>query len=480
MRRSIAAAAAVLTTVVLGGCSETMTAGSGRPNLPAAHGGSAASTPAASPPSRTCPDRYAAPDPNRPRITLDLDISTDLGTVTGTELVHFRPDLPVSEMVFRLTANGPTSYPAGTSITIQRASAAAGDSAPPSGKFRFERAGAAPGSEGGVLVIPLLGRVPVGHEITASVGFTLRLGSASFERFGRTNGVAWFGSGQPLLGWERGVGWHREDLARYIGETATSEAAWLDLTVTAPGSATVVSTGTQDLPVNAGAGRRRWHATSATARDVSVAVGDLRTVQASVDGAKITVGATDLPTARSALAEERRAVTELVKRFGPFPFPALNVTVLPDRGGGIEYPGSILLFGSSQGVDVHETAHQWFYAMVGNAQSRDPWLDEAFATFAEELVDGVPSDGSASMPGNLDTGINDFPTAQAYYTTVYGKGSAVLAEARQRAGAARFDAAIRCYVNANAWRIARPADVAAALRGLPAALAVLRQAGAIQ
>ena len=43
----------------------------------------------------------------------------------------------------------------------------------------------------------------------------------------------------------------------------------------------------------------------------------------------------------------------------------------------------------------------------------------------------------------------------------------------------KFDAALRCYVNANAWRIARPADVAKALAGLPASLTVLQDAGAL-
>ena len=37
---------------------------------------------------------------------------------------------------------------------------------------------------------------------------------------------------------------------------------------------------------------------------------------------------------------------------------------------------------------VHEVAHMWFYGMVGNSQFRDPWLDEAFASWAESVVDG--------------------------------------------------------------------------------------------
>ena len=56
-------------------------------------------------PRRPARRRYAQPDPNRPRITLSFDLADDLATVKGTEKVVFTPDRPVSEVVFRLTAN---------------------------------------------------------------------------------------------------------------------------------------------------------------------------------------------------------------------------------------------------------------------------------------------------------------------------------------------------------------------------------------
>src|SRR5262249_58181061 len=110
-----------------------------------------------------------------------LDVAPDLRTVTGTERVRCVPDLPVREVAFRLTPNGPTSYPDGTSLTVQRATAAPGGQ-----RFRYEAAGAAAGSPGGVLVIPLGREVPAGHPVTADLAFTLRLGSGSLERFGRS------------------------------------------------------------------------------------------------------------------------------------------------------------------------------------------------------------------------------------------------------------------------------------------------------
>ena len=32
---------------------------------------------------------------------------------------------------------------------------------------------------------------------------------------------------------------------------------------------------------------------------------------------------------------------------------------------------------------THELAHEWWYALIGDDQARDPWLDEAFASYSE-------------------------------------------------------------------------------------------------
>jgi aminopeptidase N len=69
--------------------------------------------------------------------------------------------------------------------------------------------------------------------------------------------------------------------------------------------------------------------------------------------------------------------------------------------------------------------------------------------------------------------------ARQYFDVVYGKGASALLAARSDAGDDAFDSAIRCYVDAEAWRIATPDDVAAALADLPKALDVLVDAGAL-
>jgi hypothetical protein len=217
-----------------------------------------------------------------------------------------------------------------------------------------------------------------------------------------------------------------------------------------------------------------------------VAVGEFSTEERSTPGGpRVTVGVLpdpELPAGR--LAEwSVDAVGDLEARFGAFPYETLSIALLPDFGGGIEYPSMILEATPSRSVLVHEVAHQWFYGMVGNSQFRDPWLDEAFATYAEATVNPRSVgqlEGALGLPGAVGGSMADFDDDTGnYFDIVYGKGAAALLAARDAVGAEAFDEALRCYVDANAWSVATPADVAVALADLPEALVVLAQAQAV-
>lgn len=423
-----------------------------------------------------CPARYAAPDPDRPRIALAFTIAPGHATVRGVEQVGFRPDRPVTELVFRLTANTRPSVEQGNGIRVTSATAT-----PAGGRYRFSAANAAPSTQGGLLRIPLGRTVAAGQIATARIAFTLTLGENSFDRFGRAGRFAYFGSAQPLLAWERGYGWHTEDLIDFTAESATSEAADTDLRVTAPAADVVIASGNPADPARAGSSRT-WTSHLAAARDVSVAAGPFVVSDTRVGATALRLGAPSAQVRDALVPEFRRAIRELARRFGPFPFPSLAVARLPARGGGIEYPGSILMLDGSRLVAVHETAHQWFYAMVGDSQSRHPWLDEAFANYAEELVDDVPAHSAdLDAPGAVDSSTQSYGSDErGYYFTTYDKGSAALEQARRAAGPTKWDAALRCYVARNAWRIVNPADFRAAIAHLPAGIAVLRKAGALR
>jgi hypothetical protein len=426
----------------------------------------------------TCPRTYAAPDPNRPHMALHFTLAADHKTVQGTERIAFTPDRPIHELVFRLTANTAPTVAEGNKIVVTAATADHGG-----GRYTFSPANAAPSTQGGLLHIPFAATIPAGTTVHAELAFTVTLGANSFDRFGHTTKFAYFGSAEPLLAWQRGFGWHDEDMIDFPAESATSEAMDVDLAVTAPAADTVIMSGDPADPGDppAGGSTRTWTSHLATARDVSVAAGPFVVSDTVVDGVKLRVGAYTAEIRDSLVPEFQRAIRRLSALLGRFPFPSLSVARLPAEGGGIEYPSSILMLDGSRQVAVHETAHQWFYAMVGDSQALHPWLDEAFATYAEELVDDdAPLDHALTFPQPVDASTESYGHRQdLYYFITYNKGSAALLSARGVSGPPAWDRALRCYVAANAWRIVRPADLVKAIARLPAGLATLRRAGAI-
>ncbi len=424
----------------------------------------------------TCGER-ARPDPDRPRIALDFRLADDLRTVTGTETVSFTPDRAVEELVFRLVPNGPDIAAAGSRLVVD---AVRGDDVGGSG---YEQLGAA--APGGAYVVALDEPLEAGETTEVELDFTLTLGDGEFERVGADDGVSWWASGAPLLAWEPGVGWARDPFVAVSGETTVSPAADTTVRVSAPADLTVLMTGAQAEPTADGDGRRIWTSTEPAARDVSVAAGRFTTAERSTPGGvRVTAGV--LPDADAGAGDlvdaAVEAITDLEEFLGPFPYETLTVPLLPDYGGGIEYPSSILQASPSRQVLVHEVAHMWFYGMVGNSQFRDPWLDEAFATWAEAVVHPSSAEDleqALGVQGEVGVAMDEVRTQQQYGAFVYGKGGATLMAAREAAGADGFDAAVRCYLDAAAWAIATPDDVAQALADLPEARAVLVEAGAL-
>ncbi len=361
----------------------------------------------------------------------------------------------------------------------------------------FSSAGGRPGTQGTLLSLPLGRTAAAGEHLVSELDFTLRLPVSFIDRVGSDGHTAWWGTGFPLLAWVRGSGWVRTPGSSTLAEMAVSEAARVKVTVTAPAADTVLANGVSSPPVAVAGGRRSWEFTSPTARDVVVAVGRFSVLTSSIATAsgpvnvRIGIGPGLSLTAQTVLLQLQRALPIEVARYGPYPFPTLTVADLPGLSGtGIEYPGMFLLGDiGDPSVTTHELTHMWFYGLVGDDQELHPWLDEAFATFGEQIIDAEiygglvenPDPAADTDPRPVDSPVSAFEHDQnGYDDVVYFKGAAALVKARQEAGPASFDAALRCYVSAQAWTVATPADFAAAMSKLPAALAVLRSAGAIR
>lgn len=134
-------------------------------------------------------------------------------------------------------------------------------------------------------------------------------------------------------------------------------------------------------------------------RSFALSIGHEYTVETAQSGG-VAVSSYYFPlneaAGKRALQTTVEALELYTELFGPYPHDTLAV-VEADFYDGMEYDGLYFLSRAFYNVHkgdpgdylvaiaAHETAHQWWYGVVGNDQANEPWLDEALCTYSERL-----------------------------------------------------------------------------------------------
>jgi hypothetical protein len=162
----------------------------------------------------------------------------------------------------------------------------------------------------------------------------------------------------------------------------------------------------------------------------------------------------------------KRAIAEYERRFGQYAYPTLT---LAESSGGIamESPGHITLPafedpGRIPFLVAHEVAHQWWYAVVGNNQTTDPFMDEALADFSSRHFLGLLR-SSRCRESRLDLSIYQYH-ATCYYEIVYIQGANFLNNLRKDMGDGVFWRALRRFYQGNKFTISSTRKLLQALR----------------
>ncbi|MFL5798939.1 MAG: hypothetical protein ACJ77A_13520 [Actinomycetota bacterium] len=385
--------------------------------------------------------------------------------VTGDLTVSLTVDVPTDRLVFRLWPNGRRQLDEGARLIAGPVTS--------SGR-RLESELTDPTT----LVVHPRAPLAWGDSITVSMPWRLHMPGPILDRLGNDGHTIRLGSFFPILAWVPGVGWATDPPTAMVAEASTSTTADFDVTVDAPNGSTVLASGVPHGD--------RW--TAIAVRDFALAAGPFDVASGTVnapDPVKVTMGVQDgvpIP-ARDALGRVERDLRDLAGRYGPYPWPELHVVITKDVGrAGIEYP-TMIFEGSAEFARTasHEVSHQWFYSLVGNNQARDPWVDEALATWGGANEDGYL--GYALSQAANGVGRNHVASPMtfwdqhqdAYATGVYWRGAQALAALGPPA---RVDCALRGYVATNAYRVATTQDLVDALtRVFPDAPEVLKPFG---
>ena len=191
-------------------------------------------------------------------------------------------------------------------------------------------------------------------------------------------------------------------------------------------------------------------------RDVTItAAPDLRSRSALVGSTRIRYFYRSSTNASLILDAAVRAFRSLQSRLGPYPYPIFKV-VQSAGGYGMESPGMIWIpygVGSAnlRYLVAHETAHQWFYGLVGNDQARQPFVDEAMADFAARDITGTRR-ASRCGTGRLDNSIYSYSSA-CYYEIIYIQGGNLINQAKVQMGSTLFWSTLRDFVATHRYRI---------------------------
>lgn len=413
------------------------------------------------------PPPAAAPRADRSRYRVSLDIDPETGIVDGVSSIRFTPDLMVGRVVVRLWANAPRPASVGTRLEVRSATL---DGAPVVGRLL----------DATTLELPLDGGRLAGTEIEIELSWQLVVAGEVRDRVSRSAGSLRLGSALPIIPWEPGRGWALEPPTSGFAESVSAPTADWAMSIRVPDGYDVLATGRPD-------GQGTWNAPAV--RDVGISVGrfDSRSaIVAQADGpdVTVTVGVHDTVGENPDvyLARVTQSLADFAQRFGPYPWSDYTLAITPGLRGGIEFPGHVQQGpGSSGRTTPHEVGHQWFYALVGNNQGRDPWMDEGLATYAEGHIEGTindfvwrdipaPGRGRAGQPMTFwETNLG------AYYRSVYVQTAAGLT----RLGPTWLvDCALRHHAAVNAHSIADPDDFFAAVEPiLPDAREVLSEVG---
>lgn len=438
----------------------------------------------------------ASADLSRYRITAVFD--PERAEISSIQTVEYRNnhDINFDRLYFHLYPNAfrdekrvpffdeekPRAYPNGFSpgwIDIQQVAV---NGKPV--KFRIE------GYSSDILAIELETPLKPGQRAGINMVYTVKLPNC-VGRFGYGQHTFNITNWYPIACVYDHSGWNTDPYYP-VGDPFYSDVANYQVEIKAPAGYTIAATG-KAVDVKDEGDYRVWKFEAMAVRDFAlIASREFEVVSRRVDG--ITVYSYFLPGSRDvglkALECAAAAIRIFNRRFGKYPYSHLAVVQSDFFVGGMEYPCLVMIDKSLydgdhqwlEYVTVHETAHQWWYGVVGNDQIDEAWLDEALTEYStilyyenrygeevgKQVYDRVIANGKCAylqgygvhmMKHAIDQPIYRFTDWITYDLVVYGKGASLFHELRQAVGEETFYDILQRYYEDNKLKNATAAEL---------------------
>ncbi|MBA1334692.1 MAG: Aminopeptidase N [Firmicutes bacterium] len=329
-------------------------------------------------------------------------------------------------------------------------------------------------STGRVLRVELSKPLKPGEHIVLDMNYTVKLPRCN-GRFGygqRTvKGANWY----PVVAVFDVNGWNLDPYYSF-GDPFYSDVSNYSVNITIPESYEVAAAGVVVRSKKNGKGFKEISIVANRVRDFAwIASEDFKIKEKKVGDVKVKSYFFQDEGGEKALEVGAKSIEIFSSLFGEYPYKNYSVVAADFYVGGMEYPNLVIInkelynkegHFSLEYVVAHETAHQWWYGVIGNNEVMEPWLDEGLTEYstilyyenrygketAEGVLDNIIgkrykkySGDKGSWEQSIHRSLAEFDSAEEYYTLVYYGGAVVIHQIREALGDQDFFNALKTY-----------------------------------
>lgn len=341
------------------------------------------------------------------------------------------------------------------------------------------------GKGNSILKINLDEELEAGEETKIYIDFVIKIPPAN-GRFGYGKNTINLGNWYPIAARIDESGWSLDPYYS-IGDPFYSDVANYRVVMTMPPDYVLASTG--DLIKKESIdGKHRWTFEAKKVRDFAMIASDkYKVIEGEFQNISIRSYYFEDESAELSLKAAKDSLKIFHELFGKYPYNHFSVAASDFFIGGMEYPKLVFIDeGIYKGNDdileyviVHETAHQWWYGLVGNNEVEEAWLDEALTEYStllyyenkygkekrDEVYKRMILEGydiyrhfNSDSNETILKGLGDFKSSREYQALVYYKGAMFLDFLRGELGDETFFDTLKIYFEKYKYKNATTED----------------------
>lgn len=338
------------------------------------------------------------------------------------------------------------------------------------------------GSDKNVLTIKLGKEIKFGEKTSVCIDFAVTLPNGNF-RMSKGVSTVNLGNFYPILCvYENGEFVECEYTA--IGDPFYSEVADYNVELIIP-STFVVSASTVASSCDVAGDKTKYSYSIKNARDFAFCISEkFQQLSENCGGVLINYYYFNDDECKTTFEAIKKCLAFFSEKFGSYPYSSFSVAESDFNEGGMEYPGLVYINCELDSINkiytaVHETAHQWWYGMVGNNQLDEAFLDEGLTEystavfFSENPQFNVSADrvfenakkscdtykGTVTALGKeadlrMIKNLKDFDGEYHYVTIAYNRGMTMMKSVEEVLGRKKVLSLMKGYCDAYRFKIA--------------------------